>query len=179
MSPRLFVFSKAGYSHGRCRISFLAPGLWNATNSLGAGGALEPYLVKYVLLLLRLCRDPDYPSQCREFVRNNLSRSMNIVLFSDSIVFGLMGLFCVTSALMVNIIGVKRTLILGTLGWPLYSASLCAFPSVYYSQRLLNVVMQIKIIDMAQNGSCSSQPCFVESQQGCTGQQKYTPLHSF
>lgn len=25
-------------------ISFLAPGLWNATNSLGAGGALLPYL---------------------------------------------------------------------------------------------------------------------------------------
>ncbi|KAJ3571908.1 hypothetical protein NP233_g3432 [Leucocoprinus birnbaumii] len=54
-------------------ISFLGPGLWNANNSLGAGGALEPYLVNSIL--------------------------------ADSI-------------------GVKYTLILGTLGWAPYSASL-------------------------------------------------------
>jgi hypothetical protein len=26
-------------------VGFMAPGLWNAMNSLGAGGAQEPYLV--------------------------------------------------------------------------------------------------------------------------------------
>ncbi|KAF9453594.1 MFS general substrate transporter [Macrolepiota fuliginosa MF-IS2] len=67
-------------------ISFLGPGLWNANNSLGAGGALEPYLVK--------------------------------------IVFALMGLLCISSAILANSIGVKHTLILGTLGWAPYSASL-------------------------------------------------------
>ncbi|TFK39963.1 hypothetical protein BDQ12DRAFT_722161 [Crucibulum laeve] len=71
-------------------ISFLGPGLWNANNSLGAGGALEPYLVNA----------------------------------GNSIVFALMGLGCICSALLVNTIGVKYTLILGTLGWAPYSASL-------------------------------------------------------
>ncbi|RDB23863.1 hypothetical protein Hypma_009038 [Hypsizygus marmoreus] len=71
-------------------ISFLGPGLWNATNSLGAGGALEPYLINA----------------------------------GNSIVFALMGLLCISSALVVNKIGVKYTLILGTLGWAPYSASL-------------------------------------------------------
>ncbi|KIJ33532.1 hypothetical protein M422DRAFT_233675 [Sphaerobolus stellatus SS14] len=71
-------------------ISFLGPGLWNANNSLGAGGALEPYLVNS----------------------------------ANSIVFALMGLGCISSALLVNAIGVRYTLILGTLGWAPYSASL-------------------------------------------------------
>lgn len=71
-------------------ISFLAPGLWNATNSLGAGGALLPYLVNA----------------------------------GNSIVFGLMGLLCICAPLLVNKIGVKWTLILGTLGWAPYSAAL-------------------------------------------------------
>ncbi|KAF9005977.1 major facilitator superfamily domain-containing protein [Cyathus striatus] len=71
-------------------ISFLGPGLWNANNSLGAGGALEPYLVNA----------------------------------ANSIVFALMGFGCISSALLVNAIGVKYTLILGTLGWAPYSASL-------------------------------------------------------
>ncbi|RSL43056.1 hypothetical protein CEP54_015236 [Fusarium duplospermum] len=71
-------------------IALLGPGLWNANNSLGAGGALEPYLVNA----------------------------------GNSLVFGLMGLFCILSPIFVNWIGVKNTLIAGTLGWSVYSAAL-------------------------------------------------------
>ncbi|RDB23856.1 hypothetical protein Hypma_009037 [Hypsizygus marmoreus] len=71
-------------------IAFLGPGLWNATNSLGAGGALEPYLVNA----------------------------------ANSIVFAVLGLLCIASALAVNRIGVKYTLILGSLAWAPYSSSL-------------------------------------------------------
>ncbi|KXJ85552.1 major facilitator superfamily domain-containing protein [Microdochium bolleyi] len=71
-------------------IALLGPGLWNANNSLGAGGALEPYLVNA----------------------------------GNSLVFGFMGLFCILSPVFVNWIGVKKTLIAGTLGWSIYSAAL-------------------------------------------------------
>jgi MFS family permease len=42
----------------------------------------------------------------------------------NSIVFALMGLFCILSPIFVNWIGVKKTLIAGTLGWTVYSAAL-------------------------------------------------------
>ncbi|GAA6042160.1 hypothetical protein JCM8097_004991 [Rhodosporidiobolus ruineniae] len=71
-------------------ISFLAPGLWNGAQSLGAGGALEPWLVNS----------------------------------ANSIVFGLMGLGCICSAPLVNKLGVRTTLILGSLGWNVYTAAL-------------------------------------------------------
>ncbi|KAK8035842.1 major facilitator superfamily domain-containing protein [Apiospora marii] len=71
-------------------IALLGPGLWNANNSLGAGGALLPYLVNA----------------------------------GNSLVFGLMGLFCILSPVFVNWIGVRHTLIAGTLGWSVYSAAL-------------------------------------------------------
>ncbi|GAA6051581.1 hypothetical protein JCM3770_003482 [Rhodotorula araucariae] len=71
-------------------ISLLAPGLWNGAQSLGAGGALEPYLVNA----------------------------------GNSIVFSLMGLGCITAPVLVNKLGVKTTLILGSLGWSVYTASL-------------------------------------------------------
>ncbi|KAK7968981.1 MFS general substrate transporter [Apiospora saccharicola] len=71
-------------------IALLGPGLWNANNSLGAGGALLPYLVNG----------------------------------GNSLVFGLMGLFCILSPVFVNRIGVRNTLIAGTLGWSIYSAAL-------------------------------------------------------
>ncbi|KAI6461010.1 hypothetical protein MCOR17_006498 [Pyricularia oryzae] len=71
-------------------IALLGPGLWNANNSLGAGGALEPYLVNA----------------------------------GNSIVFAFMGIFSILSPVFVNWIGVKQTLILGTLGWSIYSGAL-------------------------------------------------------
>lgn len=42
----------------------------------------------------------------------------------NSLVFGLMGLFSVLSPIFVNWIGVKKTLIAGSLGWSVYSAAL-------------------------------------------------------
>lgn len=71
-------------------IALLGPGLWNANNSLGAGGALLPYLVNG----------------------------------GNSLVFGLMGLFCILSPVFINRVGVRNTLIAGTLGWSVYSAAL-------------------------------------------------------
>lgn len=35
-----------------------------------------------------------------------------------------MGLFCILSPVFVNRIGVKRTLILGSTGWSVYSAAI-------------------------------------------------------
>jgi len=71
-------------------IAFLGPGLWNATNNLGAGGALEPYLVNA----------------------------------ANSIIFAVLGLLCIVSAIAVNRIGVKWTLVLGSLAWAPYSSAL-------------------------------------------------------
>lgn len=71
-------------------ISFVGPGLWNGAQSLGAGGALEPYLVNA----------------------------------GNSIVFSLMGLGCVFAPLLINWLGVKNTLLAGTLGWSVYTAAL-------------------------------------------------------
>ncbi|GJN94059.1 hypothetical protein Rhopal_007123-T1 [Rhodotorula paludigena] len=71
-------------------ISLLAPGLWNGAQALGAGGALEPYLVNA----------------------------------GNSIVFALMGLGCILAPVLVNKLGVKTTLIGGTVGWSVYTAAL-------------------------------------------------------
>ncbi|KAH8831124.1 major facilitator superfamily domain-containing protein [Flagelloscypha sp. PMI_526] len=71
-------------------VGFTAPGLWNAMNSLGAGGAQEPYLVNA----------------------------------ANALVFGLMGIFCLLGATVSNYIGLSWTLVLGAVGYPLYSAGL-------------------------------------------------------
>lgn len=71
-------------------VGFIAPGLWNAMNSLGAGGAQEPYLVNA----------------------------------ANSLVFGIMGFLCLFGAPIANRIGLSRTLFLGAVGYPLYSAGL-------------------------------------------------------
>ncbi|KAG6910231.1 hypothetical protein DXG01_012366 [Tephrocybe rancida] len=79
--------NKSFFRSTLCQILLIG---WNAMNSLGAGGALEPYLVNA----------------------------------ANSIIFALMGLLCIMSALIVNRIGVRYTLLLGTLGWAPYSAAL-------------------------------------------------------
>ncbi|EED17136.1 conserved hypothetical protein [Talaromyces stipitatus ATCC 10500] len=71
-------------------VGFLAPGLWNAMNSLGAGGEEKPFLVNA----------------------------------ANSLVFGLMGIFCLFGAPIANRIGLKWTLLLGAIGYPIYSAGL-------------------------------------------------------
>ncbi|KUL85768.1 hypothetical protein ZTR_08488 [Talaromyces verruculosus] len=71
-------------------VGFLAPGLWNAMNSLGAGGEEKPFLVNA----------------------------------ANSLVFALMGFFCLFGAPIANRIGLKWTLLLGAVGYPIYSAGL-------------------------------------------------------
>ncbi|KAJ5145915.1 Major facilitator superfamily domain general substrate transporter [Penicillium bovifimosum] len=71
-------------------VGFTAPGLWNAMNSLGAGGAQEPYLINA----------------------------------ANALVFGLMGLLCLFGGPIANRIGLRWTLMLGAVGYPLYSAAL-------------------------------------------------------
>ncbi|TGO62282.1 hypothetical protein BOTNAR_0116g00190 [Botryotinia narcissicola] len=73
-------------------VGFLAPGMWNAMSSLGAGGAESPFLVNA----------------------------------ANALVFGLMGIFCVLGGPIANRIGLKYTLTLGAVGYPVYSAGLYA-----------------------------------------------------
>lgn len=71
-------------------VGFLAPGLWNAMNALGAGGAQEPYLVNA----------------------------------ANALVFALMGFLCLLGGPIANRIGLNWTLLLGAVGYPIYSAGL-------------------------------------------------------
>lgn len=70
--------------------AFAAPGLWNAMQSVGAGGQQTPFLVM----------------------------SGNAVLFS------LMTITCLLSSVLVNRVGLRWTLMIGTVGYVLYSAAL-------------------------------------------------------
>ena len=71
-------------------VGFIAPGLWNAMNQLGAGGAEKPYLVNA----------------------------------ANALVFGILGFTCIFGAPLANRIGLGRTLFLGAVGYPIYSAGL-------------------------------------------------------
>ncbi|TVY71568.1 UNC93-like protein [Lachnellula suecica] len=71
-------------------VGFLAPGLWNAMSSLGAGGAQSPFLVNA----------------------------------ANALVFGLMGFLCLLGGPLANRIGLGYTLMLGAVGYPIYSAGL-------------------------------------------------------
>ncbi|KAJ5304493.1 uncharacterized protein N7443_004153 [Penicillium atrosanguineum] len=71
-------------------VGFMAPGLWNAMNSLGAGGAESPYLINA----------------------------------ANALVFSLMGFLCLFGGPIANRIGMNWTLLLGAVGYPVYSAAL-------------------------------------------------------
>lgn len=71
-------------------VGFMAPGLWNAMNSLGAGGAREPYLVNA----------------------------------ANALVFAIMGFLCLFGGPIANRLGLAWTLVLGAVGYPVYSAGL-------------------------------------------------------
>ncbi|KAK2736462.1 hypothetical protein FQN55_001639 [Onygenales sp. PD_40] len=73
---------------GICNL--LAPGIWGAMNSLGGGGAQEPYLVNA----------------------------------ANALTFCLMVLSCFFGTVLVRYIGIKWTLIAGTLGYAPYAAGL-------------------------------------------------------
>ncbi|KAI3622345.1 duf895 domain membrane protein [Moniliophthora roreri] len=73
---------------GICNL--LAPGIWGAMNSLGAGGAQKPYLVNT----------------------------------ANALTFCLMVLSCIFSSIIVRWVGIKWTLIIGTVGYAPYAAGL-------------------------------------------------------
>ncbi|EAW10006.1 DUF895 domain membrane protein [Aspergillus clavatus NRRL 1] len=73
---------------GICNL--LAPGIWGAMNSLGAGGAEKPYLVNT----------------------------------ANALTFCLMVVTCFFGSAIVRLIGIKWTLIVGTMGYAPYAAGL-------------------------------------------------------
>jgi len=70
--------------------NFLAPGIWGAMNSLGAGGEEKPYLVNA----------------------------------ANALTFGLMVFSCFFSPILVKYIGIKYTLMFGTMGYAPFAAGL-------------------------------------------------------
>ncbi|KAI1470551.1 MFS general substrate transporter [Daldinia caldariorum] len=70
--------------------AFAAPGLWNAMNSVGAGGQQTPYLV----------------------------------MAGNAILFAVMTLTCLTASMMANRVGLRNSLVFGTVGFVIYSAAL-------------------------------------------------------
>ncbi|KPI38256.1 UNC93-like protein 2 [Cyphellophora attinorum] len=70
--------------------AFAAPGLWNAMQSVGAGGQQTPFLV----------------------------------MAGNAVLFSLMTITCLTSSVLINRIGLRWTMCLGTTGYALYSAAL-------------------------------------------------------
>ncbi|KAL4869859.1 hypothetical protein BDV12DRAFT_208182 [Aspergillus spectabilis] len=70
--------------------NFLAPGIWGAMNSLGGGGAAEPYVVNT----------------------------------ANALTFCLMVLSCFFGSVVVKFIGIKWTLIIGTMGYAPYAAGI-------------------------------------------------------
>lgn len=90
-------------------VGFLAPGLWNAMNSLGAGGAESPYLINaanalvFGLSMLFSALEP--------LVNINTNHTCVI----------LVGFLCVFGGPIANRIGMNWTLLLGAAGYPIYS----------------------------------------------------------
>ncbi|KAI5862033.1 MFS general substrate transporter [Durotheca rogersii] len=70
--------------------AFAAPGLWNAMNSVGAGGQQTPYLV----------------------------------MAGNAILFAVMTFTCLTGSMMANRFGLRNSLVVGTVGFVIYSAAL-------------------------------------------------------
>ncbi|KAH7110900.1 major facilitator superfamily domain-containing protein [Dendryphion nanum] len=70
--------------------AFAAPGLWNAMQSVGAGGQQTPYLV----------------------------------MAGNAVLFSLMTFTCLSGSVLINRIGFRYTLVIGTTGFVLYSAAL-------------------------------------------------------
>ncbi|KAJ4987136.1 duf895 domain membrane protein [Stagonosporopsis vannaccii] len=70
--------------------AFAAPGLWNAMQSVGAGGQQTPYLV----------------------------------MAGNAVLFTLMTFTCLSGSVLINHVGLRYTMAIGTTGYALYSAAL-------------------------------------------------------
>ncbi|KAL2867370.1 DUF895 domain membrane protein [Aspergillus lucknowensis] len=87
---------------GMC--NFLAPGIWGAMNSLGGGGAAEPYVVNT----------------------------------ANALTFCLMVVSCFLGSVVVRLIGIKWTLIIGTMGYAPYAAGI--YTQVRYDSSWLTLL---------------------------------------
>jgi hypothetical protein len=76
-------------------------------NSLGAGGESDLHFVELLLLIRGLGAQKPF-----------------LVNAANALVFGLMGFFCLFGGPIANRIGLKWTLVLGAVGYPVYSAGL-------------------------------------------------------
>lgn len=86
-------------------VGFLAPGLWNAMNSLGAGGAESPFLINAANALVFGLSTCSLPIEFRPHTNYRI----------------LVGILCVLGGPIANRIGMNWTLLLGAVGYPIYS----------------------------------------------------------
>jgi hypothetical protein len=92
-------------------VGFMAPGLWNAMNSLGAGGAQSPFLINAANALV-------FGLSMGSSMVFFLSFLGRMVLIS---VCHLVGFLCLFGGPIANRIGLNWTLLLGAVGYPIYS----------------------------------------------------------
>lgn len=89
--------------------AFTAPELWNAMQSVGAGGQQTPYLVMEALQVIK------------QFIRNSANTPQRA---GNAILFALMAFTCLSGSIVINRIGLRYALAIGTTGYALYSAAL-------------------------------------------------------
>jgi hypothetical protein len=89
-------------------VGFLAPGLWNAMSNLGAGGAQSPFLVNAANALV---------------FGLSMSRTQSSLglLGVFWLISYLVGFLCLLGGPISNRIGLSYTLLLGAVGYPIYS----------------------------------------------------------
>ena len=89
-------------------VSFTAPGMWDALNGLGAGGAAKPFAVSAAnALVYGVSRTVSY---------DQIGRTVySLQLFA---------VVCVCAGAINNRIGLNYGLAIGTIGYPIYGAGL-------------------------------------------------------
>jgi hypothetical protein len=90
-------------------VGFTAPGLWNAMNALGAGGAQEPFLINAANALVF-----GLSMWCLAVIKLKFSMGFALTCL-------LVGILCLFGGPIANRIGLRWTLMLGAVGYPLYS----------------------------------------------------------
>lgn len=104
------------------------------------------------------------PLECYEFTRSWWRTEAILGERSQCLVFGLMGFFCLFGGPIANRIGLKWTLVLGAVGYPVYSAGLYtnnryvgSYPYSQYSQLGLTDLVGQRLVCSSR---CSCMRCF-------------------
>lgn len=135
-------------------ISFTQPGIWNALNSTF----------------------PDKRLDCKAVTVSDVGaggqQEPYLVNGANSLTFGIMVFGCSLFAILANKFGLKNVLILGTLGYAPYSASLYGktIPCIAEEVRQLKTVQST--IDMVRNGLFCSEVLLAGSQRQLFGPLK-------